>query len=82
VLIKKLNHAEKVQSIDSVPLSLHIYWSSVFVLPKRVIRMVESKCREWGRKNLSQWLGKTFVGLKDKGLEIKTHAYWNKALLS
>ncbi|XP_055962303.1 uncharacterized protein LOC130015686 [Mercurialis annua] len=44
---KCLSYAERLQLINSVLLSMHIYWCSVFILPKSVIYGVEEKCRRY-----------------------------------
>ncbi|KAJ0548751.1 putative RNA-directed DNA polymerase [Helianthus annuus] len=50
---KCLSFAGRVQLIRSVLASMHIYWASVFILPKRVIEELEEKmrCFLWSQGN-------------------------------
>ncbi|KAL0348162.1 UNVERIFIED_CONTAM: hypothetical protein Sangu_1044000 [Sesamum angustifolium] len=42
-----LTYAGRAQLIKSVLSSLHSYWASVFILPKRVIKILEAKMRKF-----------------------------------
>ncbi|XP_019238392.1 PREDICTED: uncharacterized protein LOC109218478 [Nicotiana attenuata] len=44
---RNLSYAERVMLINSVLLHIHIYWSSVFLLPKKVIKNITAICRNF-----------------------------------
>ena len=46
-MVQHLSYAGRLQLIQSVLQSLHIYWCSIFVLPKAVIHEIESICRNF-----------------------------------
>jgi hypothetical protein len=42
-LVKKLSFAGRLQLISSILLSMQVFWDKVFILPKKVIRLIEQK---------------------------------------
>lgn len=42
-----LSYAGRLQFIKSVLFSIQIFWSQVFVLPKKVVQLIESLCRRF-----------------------------------
>jgi len=42
-LVKKLTFAGWLQLISSVLLSMQVFWAKFFILPKKVIRLIEQK---------------------------------------
>jgi hypothetical protein len=40
---KSLTFAGRLQLISSILYSIHVYWSSVFILPKKIIKAIEKK---------------------------------------
>lgn len=44
---KFLSYAGRIQLIKSVLLSIQIYWSQIFVFPKKVIHLIEAICRKF-----------------------------------
>jgi hypothetical protein len=62
---KFLSFAGKLQLIVSVLSAMHIYWSSVFVLPKRVIKEIESKMRNFLWCKGPMKAGKARIAWKD-----------------
>lgn len=50
--VKRQSFAGRVQLIKSVILSLTNYWCRLFLLPMKVIKLVEQKCRDHGRVDL------------------------------
>lgn len=42
---KLLSYAGRVQLIKSILFGIQVYWSQVFVLPQKVLKMVQSVCR-------------------------------------
>uniref|UniRef100_A0A1S3X9K7 Reverse transcriptase zinc-binding domain-containing protein n=1 Tax=Nicotiana tabacum TaxID=4097 RepID=A0A1S3X9K7_TOBAC len=52
-----LSYAGRIQLVKSVLYSIQVYWSQVFVLPKKVVQMIEAICRSFvwtGGSNLSK----------------------------
>ena len=45
--MRHLSYAGRVQLIDSVLFSLHTYWCSLFILPKKIITQIEDICRNF-----------------------------------
>lgn len=84
---KSLSYAGRTQLVNSVLSSLHVYWCSVFILPKIVVKEVEKLCRNflWHGSNSSSNGGlvawTTVCRQKSKGgLGIKDVSLWNKAI--
>ncbi|XP_019240180.1 PREDICTED: uncharacterized protein LOC109220174 [Nicotiana attenuata] len=42
-----LSYAGRIQLVKSVLYSIQVYWSQVFVLPKKVVQMIEATCRSF-----------------------------------
>jgi hypothetical protein len=40
---KKLSFADRLQLISSILFSVQVYWSSIFILRKKIIRLLEQK---------------------------------------
>ncbi|XP_021991697.1 uncharacterized protein LOC110888476 [Helianthus annuus] len=85
---RMLSFAGRLQLIISVLSALHVYWSSVFILPARVIKELESKMRNFlwaqslsqrGRAKVS-W-NSVCVPKHEGGLGIRRIADVNKALM-
>lgn len=86
-LVKHLSFAGRLQLVSSILFSLQIYWSKVFILPKKVIRLLEQKFNQFlwcgndsKAKAKVSWdkvcYPKEEGGLGHKGLEI-----WNRAAM-
>lgn len=86
--VRTLSYAGRTQLVNSILLSLHSYWASIFVLPKTVIDGVIAACRNF------LWDGKTTsnktaliawdVICREKkrgGLGFKESHTWNTAML-
>ncbi|KAK1427997.1 hypothetical protein QVD17_16800 [Tagetes erecta] len=85
---KFLSFAGRLQLIISVLSALHVYWSSVFIIPARIISDLEAKMRGflWSQGTMSR--GKAKVSWKtvcvpkyEGGLGIRRIADLNKALM-
>jgi hypothetical protein len=52
-LARNLSFAERLQLVSSVLLSMQVYWAKVFILPKRVIFLLQQKFNRflWGGKD-------------------------------
>ncbi|XP_015166092.1 uncharacterized protein [Solanum tuberosum] len=78
--------SRRLHVIVAVLFSIHSFWRSVFILPQRVVKEVDKKCREylWGttrdRKKVAliAW-DKICVPKKYGGLNIKGCGNWNVA---
>ncbi|KAH7659449.1 RNA-directed DNA polymerase protein [Dioscorea alata] len=86
---KSLSYAGRLQLINSVLNSMHVYWSSVFLLPLAVVHEVEKICRSFcwhgsgdcKRGGLIKWS----VVCKSKsngGLGVKPLQLWNLAAIA
>lgn len=53
---RHLAYQGRLVLVNSVLLSIHVYWSQVFIIPKKVLREVESICRAF------LWTGKYYSG--------------------
>lgn len=86
---KFLSYAGRAELIKSVLFSIQVYWAQIFVLPKKVIEVIETTCRSF------LWNGGTQVTKKallawDKvcypkiagGLNILDITTWNKVAIS
>nr|GEW88082.1 hypothetical protein [Tanacetum cinerariifolium] len=85
---KSLSIAGRLQLIQSVLSSLHVYWASVFMLPSRVLLDIEQIMRGflWSQDNMSK--GKVKVAWdvvclskQEGGLGIRRLDHFNKALM-
>lgn len=83
---KKLSYAGRIQLINSVVFHYLVYWSNIFMLPKAIIKHIDSLCRKF------LWSGqieqKTMVLVSwdavctpksEGGLSVKQLGSWNKA---
>ncbi|KAL0444647.1 UNVERIFIED_CONTAM: LINE-1 retrotransposable element O protein [Sesamum latifolium] len=82
-----LSLAGRAQLLKSVLSSLHVYWSSIFVLPKSIIRVIEQKMRSflWKRPSGSgfakvSW-GQVCKPKEEGGLGIRRVLHMNQALM-
>lgn len=83
-----MSYAGRLQLIASVLESIQVYWASVFLLPKDVIKSVNRILKDflWGSNDISK--GKAKVAWKaickpksNGGLGLKDLLVWNKTLL-
>ncbi|KAL0292188.1 UNVERIFIED_CONTAM: Retrovirus-related Pol polyprotein from type-2 retrotransposable element R2DM [Sesamum radiatum] len=82
-----LSFAGRLQLIKSVLSSLHMYWSSVFILPKAVIKVIERRMRDFLWKGVSgtgyakvSWL-QVCKSKEEGGLGIRRVLFMNQALM-
>ncbi|XP_021734864.1 uncharacterized protein LOC110701538 [Chenopodium quinoa] len=71
---RSLSYAGRTQLVNSVLMSLHIYWASIFVIPKAVLDGVAAICRNY------LWEGKV-VCKKKGGLGVQNSYNWNIAAI-
>lgn len=86
---KYLSYAGRVQLVKSVLFSMQTYWSSIFILPKKVLKEVESILRAffWTGADLKHSGAKVSwehlcSPKKEGGLGFKSLQVWNKAAMS
>nr|GEU60435.1 hypothetical protein [Tanacetum cinerariifolium] len=85
---KALSSAGRLQLIQSVLGSLHVYWASVFILPARVLLDIEQIMRGflWCQCSLSRGKAKVSwdvvcLPIKEGGLGVRRLDLFNKALM-
>lgn len=86
---KLLSYAGRIQLIKSVLFEIQTYWAKVFLIPKKIIKLVNGICRnylwtgshETSHRNPIAWetLCKPMAA---EGLNIISYVRWNKAALS
>lgn len=85
---RHLSYAEKAVLVQSVLMSMHIYWASAFIISKTVIDELETLCRDflWGSKEdrrrpaLVAWDNLCLPELSG-GIGLKNIRLWNVASL-
>ncbi|GKB03880.1 RNA-directed DNA polymerase, eukaryota, reverse transcriptase zinc-binding domain protein [Tanacetum coccineum] len=84
-----LTYAGRLQLIASVHSALHVYWASIFIIPKTVINDIDKIQKDflWGQTDIKK--GKAMVVWKQLcypkdqgGLGLKDLGLWNEALMS
>lgn len=50
---KLLSYAGRIQLIKAVLLSIQSYWSQIFLLPQKVLKLIQAACRNfiWSEKS-------------------------------
>ncbi|KAL0445598.1 UNVERIFIED_CONTAM: hypothetical protein Slati_1687700 [Sesamum latifolium] len=82
-----LSLAKRTQLLKSVLSSLHMYWSSIFILPKAIIKVVEKKMRTflWKGSSGSGYAKVSWVQVcmpkEEGGLGIRRVLHMNQALM-
>uniref|UniRef100_A0A2N9IBN2 Reverse transcriptase domain-containing protein n=1 Tax=Fagus sylvatica TaxID=28930 RepID=A0A2N9IBN2_FAGSY len=85
---KHLSFAGRLQLIQSILYSIQMYWSSIFILPKKVIKAIEyhfnhylwqGKCT--GRGGIRVAWDKVCLPKKEGGLGLKRVGDWNRAAI-
>lgn len=86
---KTLSYAGRAQLISTILFSMQVYWSSLFILPKRVIKDIEALCRSflWSSLELKKYGAKVawdrICSPKNEGgLGFKSLEIWNRAVVS
>jgi len=86
-LVKHLSFAGRLQLITSVLCSFHVFWSRVFILPKKVIKLIEQKLNRFlwsgndSKANAKVAWEKVCVPKKEGGLGIKRLEVWNQTCM-
>uniref|UniRef100_A0A803QGH1 Reverse transcriptase domain-containing protein n=1 Tax=Cannabis sativa TaxID=3483 RepID=A0A803QGH1_CANSA len=86
---KNLSFAGRTVLINSVLLTIHMYWSQILILPKKVIKEIESICRSFlwsGRSNMNGPGNIAWEHLckskKAGGIGFQDIAKWNQAAVA
>jgi hypothetical protein len=83
--VRSLSFAGRLQLLSSVLISLQVFWAKVFILPKKIIRLIEQKLNRflWSGKdskaNAKVSWERICAPKKEGGLCIKRIEVWNKA---
>jgi hypothetical protein len=82
--VKHLSFAGRLQLLTSILFSIQIFWSRVFILPMKIIHLIEQKFNRflWSGKDLKDnakvaW-NRVCTPKSEGGLGIKSLALWNK----
>lgn len=84
---KMLSYAGRLQLIKAIVLGVHNYWSQVFLLPHKVVKIIQAACRTFlwtGQANVSRralvaW--EKVMALSAGGLNIVNLKLWNQAAI-
>ncbi|KAJ0852392.1 putative reverse transcriptase zinc-binding domain-containing protein [Helianthus annuus] len=86
---KALSFAGRLQLINSVLSSMHIYWASVFIIPARVINELEKRIRRFlwnagsdGRIRAKVAWNEVCLPKNERGLGIRSISDVNKSLMA
>ncbi|XP_050238425.1 uncharacterized protein LOC126687917 [Mercurialis annua] len=86
---KLLSYAGRVQLIQYVLMSMHVFWASIMLLPKKVNKEIQSICARFLWNGNQEGKYSALVAWKDiikqkkeGGLGIKDIGTWNKAAIS
>lgn len=87
-LSKNLSFAGRLQLLSSVLYGMHVYWSSIFIFLKKIIRSAEQKFNQflWNGNEVCPAKAKVSwelicVPKKEGGLGLKRIEDWNKAAI-
>ncbi|XP_019242573.1 PREDICTED: uncharacterized protein LOC109222707 [Nicotiana attenuata] len=83
---RMLSYSGRVQLIKSVLFGVQTYWAQIFLIPKKIMKMIETLCRtflwtgsnEFSRKALIAW-DKICQPKSAGGLNVMNIRIWNKA---
>jgi hypothetical protein len=87
-LSRNLSHAGTLQLLSSVLYSLQVYWTGIFILPKRIIKVIEQRFNRFLRNGKSEGSAKAKVSWhelcfpkKEGGLGLKRLEVWNQTAM-
>ncbi|XP_020272339.1 uncharacterized protein LOC109847522 [Asparagus officinalis] len=78
---KALSYAGRLQLIKSVILGIHLFWTSNYILPVKVLEKIDSLCSDFlwnGKIHLVSW-SDICQSKKHGGLGIYAAKFWNQA---
>ena len=80
-----MSYAGRLQLLSSVLYSLQVYWTGIFILPKKIIKAIEQKFNRflWNGKDVEAAKAKVAWAdvcypKKEGGLGLKGLEVWNK----
>lgn len=86
-LVKHLSFVGRLQLIFSVLFSLQVFWARIFILPKKIIMLIEQKHNRflWCGSDVKAkakvaWV-KVCVPKRERGLGLKSLEIWNQAAM-
>ena len=83
---KRLSYAGRLQLIRSVLFSIQVYWSSIFILPKEVCKVIDQILRSHGAVGISKAAKVAWdvvcLPIEEGGLGLKRVHDWNKAAIT
>lgn len=85
---KNLSYDGRRVLVQSVLQAMSNYWSSMFIIPQSIVKMVDESCRKflWGTKNsekvipLVNW-EQVCTPKENGGLGLKSCGLWNKVMI-
>lgn len=85
---KFLSYAGKAQLIRSVLFSMQTYWSQIFILPKKITKMIQQMCKRFPWTDKAKVTKKSLVAWSRScqppsvgGINFIDVALWNKAVI-
>ncbi|XP_074313861.1 uncharacterized protein LOC141649059 [Silene latifolia] len=89
MVTRKLSYAGRITQIKSVLTTLHTYWAAIFILPKAVLKSINSLCRNYLWDGTADYLRIPLVGWfkiclpkEEGGLGVKQIHKWNDAAVT
>lgn len=86
-LSRHLSFAGRLQLITSVIVSLQVFWVRAFIIPMKIIRLLEQKlnrilwCGRDSKANAKKFWANVCFPKKEGGLVIKQLEVWNKTTM-
>nr|XP_009770603.1 PREDICTED: uncharacterized protein LOC104221275 [Nicotiana sylvestris] len=86
---RKLSYAGRVQLVQTVIFGIQSYWSQIFIIPAKVMSLIESYCRSyiWAgantitKRTLIAW-DRMCLPISDGGYNLLNIRIWNRAAIS
>lgn len=86
--VKTLSYGERLQLVKSILSSIHVYWFSIFILPQKLIKKIESMLASflWSGELKTIYNAKVSwkeiaCSVKEGGLGVMDIYTWNKSLV-
>uniref|UniRef100_A0A0V0I2E3 Putative ovule protein n=1 Tax=Solanum chacoense TaxID=4108 RepID=A0A0V0I2E3_SOLCH len=70
---KKLSYARRIQLVRTVIFGVQAYWAQIFVLPAKVMKIIQAYCRSYIWSGANVITKKALVSL---GQDVYTKIYW------
>lgn len=86
---KKLSYAGRIQLVKSVIFGIQAYWAQLFILPSKVLKMIDAMCRSYIWSGTNTITRKSYVAWdrmctpkSTRGMNIINLLIWNKAAIA